>query len=128
MTNSAMFVDTTRVPVRLDEAAEAGAEVDTIYIKPKMNYADRAAMQDQIIKVKAIRNDGTADQDTLVGTANLALLQINIVAWSGPSFAGVACTPENIAKLDPDGPLVEKVLAELQKRNARPKGTTGPKP
>jgi len=37
-----------------------------------------------------------------------------------PNGHKVPCVRENILRLDPDEPLVEAVLAEVQRRNLRP--------
>ncbi len=100
-----MFVQTDRVPV----SDEAG---NTVYIKRKMSFGD-------VSKIQAAGKD-----DHL-----LALYVANIVDWQGPDFKGVDCTPENIALLDPNEPLIELVgnkIAELnpQKESPNPKSRT----
>jgi hypothetical protein len=65
--------------------------------------------------------------DVQFGAIQTALLVHNIVRWAGPSFVEVPCTPENIVRLDPDEPLVQKVLRELDTRNPGKKQSPDPK-
>lgn len=102
-----MFV--SQKPVAITEGA------NTISIRPKMDFGTKNACMDAlaVINPEAGRNDVAMH----LGAYQLALLQQNIVSWSGPDFAGVKCTPANIATLDPDEPLVVKVLEEIVRRN-----------
>lgn len=108
-----MFVSKDRVPVRV-EGDDTG---DTIYILPKMPFGTK---QRALSALSHIGTDGTSEGtgiDIDLGAYNIALMKLNIVGWEGPSFAGVACTPENIEQLDPDEPLVVRVLEEIGRRN-----------
>lgn len=87
---------------------------NTIYIRAKMSVGVRAKVEDAI----AMADGGTAKN---IGSYILALLENNILAWEGPDFEGVPCTVENIRRLDPDDPLVQKVRDEIARRNA-PRG------
>jgi len=109
-----MFVD--RKPVVIGEGP------DTISIRPKMDFSTKNACMDALAAISQ-GDDGKANVAMHLGAYQLALLRHNIVAWSGPSFVGVACTPENIDKLDPDEPLVEQVLEEIGRRNPLSKET-----
>lgn len=111
-----MFVKDERIPVSLDSADMPHEERNIIYIKPKLNFGEKARVTDALITVKS-SGDKNADMEILAGTGNLALLTECIVAWSGPAFAGMPCNAANIGRLDPDEPLVEAVLVEINKRN-----------
>lgn len=54
-----------------------------------------------------------------VGAYNTEQLVLNIVSWQGPSFVGVPVTRENILDLDPDNPLLLKVVQEIGRRNKK---------
>src|SRR4051794_17817260 len=67
------------------------------------------------------RSKGKGEKDNVefnVGAYQTALLVHNVLGWHGPSFVGVACTPENIATLDPDVALVKVVVDAISDRNA----------
>jgi hypothetical protein len=104
-----LFVTEERVPV----ADDAG---NVIYIRGKMNFKTKAMVKDALMAM----DTGGTSAHVLIGASQLALLQHNVLAWEGPAFAGMACTAENIGRLDPDEPLVEKVLTEIEARNAKP--------
>lgn len=99
-------------------------DLNVIFIRPKMDFGTKQKVigaatriiQDQ--RSKRQSKDATVDID--VGAYNMALLTNNILAWQGPAFAGVACTPTNIAMLDQDEPLVGRVLQEINDRNVTP--------
>lgn len=102
---------------------------NSVTIRAKMNYQTRGRVMDAMLDVT-----GAGAQSVHVGAGNMALLEHNILAWEGPAFTDPAtgrpypCTAENIRSLDPDEPLVDKVLAEINRRNqkaaASPKDTT----
>lgn len=104
-----MFVDTTRVAVTEGE--------NTIYIKPKMDYGTRNAILGAAADARLDAKGNVSAPKIEVGRYQNALLVHNIVAWEGPAFATVVCTPANILRLDPDEPLVVKVLEEIARRN-----------
>lgn len=95
---------------------------NTVWIRAKMDVATKGVVQDEIAAV------GTGDADSVeihTGSYNTALLVHNILDWEGPAFVDeggrpVRCTPQHIKRLDPDEPLVDKVLEEIQRRNLRP--------
>lgn len=109
-----MFVSKESVPVFLESDPE-----NIIYIKPRMDYGTQTKVRSTIIKSQ--RQAGSDTQNVVVdldlAAGNLALLTNNIVRWVGPLFQGTLCTPENIASLDPDNLLIDKVLAEINERN-----------
>ena len=100
-------------PIFVPEDAEKPPhERDTIWIRRhKMNYEQKMRVQGASVRVV----DGELVRD--IGEGILALMEVNIVKWTGPSFQGVPCTPENIGALDPDEPLVALTLTEITKRN-----------
>ena len=103
-----MFVNQTPVEITLDG--------NTICIRPKMDFSTKNAAMDALA---AISQDGGGKAAVAMhlGAYQSALMVHNIVSWRGPAFVGFACTPENIAKLDPDEPLVVQVLEEIGRRN-----------
>ncbi len=100
------FVDTGRVAVQVE------GDPHIIYIKPRMDLATRNKVKDALVQVGS---NGTANAS--IGAYETALLQHNIVGWSGPEFDGVDCTPANIARLDPTEALLQKALEEIGTRN-----------
>jgi len=64
---------------------------------------------------------GTAGKPNELDLAEnlIAMLVLNILGWSGPDFDNVPCTPENIRRLDPDQPVVEKAIEEITRRNTK---------
>lgn len=103
-----MFVNGAPVPITEGE--------NTIFIRPKMDFGTRNACMDALMVIRQA-DGGRADMAAHVGAYQLALLQHNITGWSGPDFQGVPCSPDMIARLDPDEPLVERVLEEIGQRN-----------
>lgn len=102
-------------------------QTDVIFIRPRMDYGTRQRVLGAGTKLalQQARRKGKAkapDVDLDVGAYQIALLRYNILAWQGPSFVGVACTPAHIEQLNPDEQLVQRVLAEIAERNA-PAGT-----
>ena len=113
-----MFIRGDAVPVSEDNAP-TGQDPNIIYIKPKMDVRTRNEVIGSGSRVAV--QEGVADVNFDVGGYQTALLVNNIVRWEGPAFDGVACTPEAIGSLDPDEPLVEKVLDEIARRNPQKK-------
>jgi hypothetical protein len=92
--------------------------IDVIWIRNRMSVAVQQAVQSEATSMKG--SGGRAmEVDIDVGLYQLALLRQNILAWQGPSFNGVVCTPETIGELDASEPLVQRVLQEISDRNAR---------
>lgn len=89
------FIQTDRVAVSDD----AG---NTVYVRRKLDMGARLRISEA----------GTH------GESILALYVSSILAWEGPDFRGIKCTPENIEKIDPDDEFWTKVgdkIAELNK-------------
>lgn len=110
-----MFINPgDRVPV----SDEAG---NTVFIRAKMDLATRAARQRELLDV----HRPGAVLSAL--TSQLMLLRYSVLDWEGPAFANgtdeagnatfLPCTRANIDRLDPDEPLVAKVLSEIGLRN-----------
>lgn len=112
-----IFVSKERIPVTLDG-------VNVIYIKAKMDVTTRNKVQDALFQVHS--DDGSTVQDfnVLTGRQNTVLLTHNIVAWEGPIFCDdlsgklLPCIPQNIGAMDPDHPLLDAVLQEIERRNS----------
>ena len=110
-----------RVAIGVDGEVADGAitpAIDVIWIRNRMSVAVQQAVQSEATSMKG--SGGRAmEVDIDVGLYQLALLRQNILAWQGPSFNGVVCTPETIGELDATEPLVQRVLQEISDRNAR---------
>ena len=111
---SRYFVTDAPVPV-----AEFGPDVvsdappNVIYIKARMDVETKGKVTSEMVTLGS-------DQKSLefrAGANETALLVHNIVRWEGPDFAGVACTAENIRRLDPTEPHIARVLEEIAARN-----------
>lgn len=111
------FISIDAVPVHTADDPD-----NVIYIKPKMDYATLTKVRSSVIGTRG----GTATMEINfdLAAANLALLVNNIVRWSGPDFDGTPCNADNIGRIDPDDPLLDKVLAEINERN--PQGAKNP--
>lgn len=106
------------------EVAEAAItpDMDVIWIRARMSVAVQQAVQSEATSVSTSRvngRTGTPDVEIDVGLYQIALLRQNILSWQGPSFVGVPCTADAIGDLDPQEPLVERVLQEISTRNTR---------
>jgi hypothetical protein len=106
-----IFVDKKPVPITVDG-------VNTIYIRARMGYGIEQKVIGEATKFS--QEAGKQKQQSVevnIGAYNMALLTNNILRWEGPEFGGIPCTLENIALLNDEDPLVEKVLAEIAERN-----------
>lgn len=115
------FVSDERVAVSLPDDP-----LHIIYIRPRMNVGIQNRLFSTIASIKAQSNGAAIKvgaEGTVIGldigAYNLALLTCNIVGWAGPDFDNVECTPQNIERLDPDDPLLDKVLSEINTRNTK---------
>ncbi len=114
------FVSTERVPVTVE------GDPNTIYIKPKMDYGTQQRVVGAGAQFKqAAGGSGNTTAAFDLGAYNNALLVENIVGWAGPLLDTVECTPANILSIDPDDPLLEAVLKEINARNVS-KAATSP--
>jgi hypothetical protein len=108
-----MFVPTKSVPI----SDENG---NTIWIKPKMDFGTKSQALDEIARLKQFESPDSS-LGLMIGSYQRVLMRLNIVSWEGPAFAAdeglIPCVPATIDQLDPDEPLVNKVLAEIQERN-----------
>jgi hypothetical protein len=93
------FITTDRVAVSDD----AG---NTVYLRRKMDAGARLR---------------TAEASTK-GEALLTLYVTNILAWEGPDFKGIKCTPENIERMDMDDPFWERVGDKISELNPQLRG------
>lgn len=99
--------------VSREPVAVTDDEGNTIYIRSKMDYGVRSRVLSAITKMHG------SDMTTDMGAYNLALLRENIVRWEGPAFDGVAFAPDLVEQLDPDLPVVDRALAEINQRNTK---------
>ena len=102
-----MFVDAKPIDVTVGD--------NTISIRPKMDLGTRNRCMDALTSIG--KENGEVDMELHIGAYQVALMRENVLSWRGPAFVGILCTPANIAKLDPDEPLVEQVLEEITARN-----------
>lgn len=129
-----------RIPI-----AETGAidpldvtpEIDVIYIYPVMPAAVEARVVSRAVTIRQAQQQAPvqrgkpgkgkqapkAESSYDAGAYNMAILEVNILGWSGPSFVTpggqpIPCTPERIRQLNPKMPLVAMVLQEIGERNA----------
>lgn len=104
-----MFVTEELTPITVGE--------NTMHIRAKLDYGAESRFMDRL---RQIVGEGSLFDH--LNEANRALMELCIVRWEGPAFldAGgkpIPPTPEQIARLDPDEPLVEAVLREVNRRN-----------
>ncbi len=114
-----MFVSKSPVPITLDH-------INTIFIKPRLNYGEKMRVQKAAIKIKSKGTATDFETDFDSSGYQYQLLIESVVSWSGPVFEGRPCTPENIAELDPSDPLLDKVIEEISERN-KSAGSDDPK-
>lgn len=116
-----IFVSKEKHPVSID-----GTNV--IYIRSKMSVGVRNKVQDSLLMVGELNGTHASDVSVRIGEQNTVLLVNNILSWEGPLFrddvtgAPVPCIPQNILELDPDDPLVDKVLEEINRLNSKAEG------
>jgi hypothetical protein len=126
-----MFVSTEPIRITNEDCEQlSDTDTDAIYIKPKMDFGTKQRVMSAAIQLSeesGVQVGKGVRVDVQFGAIQTALLVHNIVRWSGPSFAEVPCTPDNIVRLDPDEPLVQKVLRELDTRNPGKKQSPDPK-
>ena len=117
-----MFIDPNEtVPV-------TDAKGNTIWIKAKLTFADYAKVEDALMRLRIDTAGGKRGKgvDTKVdahitqSAQQAALLVECVKRWDGPDFVGVACTPANIAVLNPLEPIVIDVLEEIDRLNEAP--------
>lgn len=123
---SRYFVDSAPVAVpEWDEGAViSDRRPNVIWIRARMDVATKGKVTSELF---TLDKDGTLEAHA--GANMLALLTHNIVRWDGPDLDTIACTPENIRRLDPTEPHIARVLEEIGIRNAPqpdPKGGTSP--
>lgn len=86
-----IFADTKGRPVTVGE--------NTIYLRTEFTVK-------QGLMLKSLQ-EAIAKGDPEAAERLLAIL---IAGWEGPDFAGVPCTPENIARLNIGDPLVQAAI------------------
>jgi hypothetical protein len=112
-----MFVSNEPVPVNLPDDPS-----NIIYIRPKMDFGTKQKVQTAMLQITLGQAGSSSETPLDMGAYNIALLVHNIVRWEGPAFVDaqgrpVPCTPANIERLDSDEPLVDAVMAEINRRN-----------
>lgn len=113
-----LFVSKEKVGVTVD-----GENV--IYILPKMSFGIKQKAMQAMSSISGTDAKNVA-VSLNIGAYNLALMKLNIVGWEGPAFKGLSFKPDLIEDLDPDEPLVEKVLEEINRRNTKSKDAPSP--
>lgn len=109
-----------------ERASVSDERGNTIHYKPRMDFKTTAMVQDELLRIKVeeqerqrSRAGDDAEVEFTVGMERrkLALLVHNIVEWDGPDFEGVPCTREWIERLNPNEPLIEKLLNAIGEGN-----------
>lgn len=99
--------DKTRVVHPADEK-KPEEQQRFITIRAKMDFGARARLNNLAIKTE--KQEGACSTDQY----HLFLLEVNVLSWGGPGYIGVAVTPQNIHRLNPNDPLtvaaVEKII------------------
>lgn len=132
-----MFIDDEdRVPITVDgevDPSEITPATDVIWIYPAMPAGIEQKVISRAVQMRQAKNGqrpargrrGKSEIDTTydAGLYNLALLEHNVLDWQGPAFLDrqgrkVPCTPERVRALNPQMPLVRRVLEEIGERNA----------
>lgn len=103
------FVVPETVNIYEDETARNG---NFITIKSKMGIGDTRRVDDDLYVF-----DDQGNAKVTMGRYQIALLKVNIVGWGGPDYVGVALTPTNIERLDPNEPFHKRVIEEISARN-----------
>jgi hypothetical protein len=118
------FVTDERIPIVEFDPSEVISNTPprTIWIRAKMNVGVRNRVTGKMVKFGPNGKEVELD----LGENLNALLEENILAWEGGDFDGVPCTKENIRKLDPTDPFIDRVADEIAKRN-KPKESPDPK-
>jgi hypothetical protein len=112
------FVDSQPVAIYLDEDPES-----IIFIRPKMGYGAKKRVESALVHLEqGTGGRGNVETTFDLGAYNLTLLRENIVRWEGPLFVDgqgrkLPYKPELLERIDPDHPLLDKVLGEIQRRN-----------
>jgi hypothetical protein len=96
--------------------------LNKIYIRARMGYGIEQKVIGDATTFKQEAGKAKQTVEVNIGAYNMALLTNNILSWTGPDFMDpqhrlIPCNPENIALLNDEDPLVEKVLAEIAERN-----------
>lgn len=119
-----MFIsDSDRVGISVDG-------VNTVYIRPRMSFGVQQKVASAMLRLADADTESGVASSYDLGAYQTAMMVHNVVAWEGPAFRDergqtVPCTPANILRLDPDEPLVKRVLQELTERNT-PKASPDP--
>lgn len=105
-----MFVNGATIPI--------SEGPNTIHVRARMDFGVYSAFMDDLLSISGPKLNLAQH----IGALNVALMTHNISSWEGPGFLGpdgkpMPVTPESIRHLDPDDPLVLRVLAEVQDRN-----------
>lgn len=113
-----------RVSVYEFDTTIDGAPMNCMVIRARMNVEIAGRVQSEMA-----RRNAANQTEGYVGVVSIALLLHNVLAWSGPDFDDLPCTPENICALPPPelDPFIEKVINTIGALNNRPKGPN-PKP
>jgi len=131
-----MFVDPK---AELEVSDDKG---NVIVIKATMDFADSAKVEAALIQLKlkatsgknrqvqvrpADGNQGEMEIDATVtySMRQRAILEVCIKRWEGPDFTDdngrpIPCTAKNIRLLNPNEPLIEKVLEVIDEQNTAP--------
>jgi hypothetical protein len=99
---------------------------NVITIRARMSIEVSGRVTSEIAKLGA----DNKTTEVSIGAQAVALLLHNILAWRGPDFDDLPCTPENIRSLPTSAsdPFIEKVVNEIGERNKRRESPNGKPP
>ncbi len=112
------FTDSQEIPITLDDDTVPFEKRDIIWIKSKMDVGTRRAVG-RALSTTTMGAGGVMQAELDLAGSNVALLENNITRWQGPGFEGVPFTREALSRMDPDDPLLDKALQEINRRNSK---------
>lgn len=116
-----------RVDIYEFDPAEVLSETppNVITIRARMDVATAGKVKSELVKLGADNSP-----EAHLGEHAGALLLHNILAWRGPDFDDLPCTPANIRALPSieSDPFIEKVVNEIGARNVRRASPNGKSP
>ena len=98
--------------IQTDRVAVSDGAGNTVYVRRRLDMGAR---------LRIAEAQGS-------GEMFVALYVQNILAWEGPDFKGIKCTPENIEKIDVDDPFWVQVGDKIAELNSWLKGDDTPDP
>jgi hypothetical protein len=120
------------VPIGIDGEVSPGEitdAMDIVWIYPVMPLGVEQKVNGRAFKIEQMRARGVKNATTKealdVGAYDAAVLELNILHWQGPGFTDprtgrpIACTPQTIAALNSQEPIIRRVRQEITDRNRK---------